>query len=74
MKATRERKIEFMQDLGYARLEKAIARRVRRVGAENFLTDEQLDEIVSDEVADLRITIHLNMLNRRHARNRRNVA
>ncbi|MCV0348499.1 MAG: hypothetical protein K5863_00355 [Nitratireductor sp.] len=74
MKATRERKIEFMQDLGYARLEKAIARRVRRVGAENFLTDEQLDEIVSDEVADLRFTRHLNMLNRRHARNRRNVA
>lgn len=74
MKATRERKIEFMQDLGYARLEKAIARRVRRVGAENFLTDEQLDEIVSDEVADLRITIHLNIQNRRNARNRRNVA
>ncbi len=74
MKATRERKIEFMQELGYARLEEAIARRVRKVGAENFLTDEQLDEIVSEEVADLRFTRHLNMLNRRNARNRRNVA
>ncbi|MBN7764119.1 hypothetical protein JYP52_23605 [Nitratireductor aquibiodomus] len=66
MKATRERKIEFMQELGYARLEKAIARRVRKVGAENFLTDEQLDEIVSEEVSDLRFTRHLNMLNRRN--------
>lgn len=46
--STREKRIKFIKSFGSNALEKAIAAAVYRIGAENFLTDEQLDEIVSE--------------------------
>lgn len=65
MQATRERKIEFIKSFGHRALENAIKLAVARIGAENFLTDDQLDEIVSNEVCQVR------RLNQNKIRNRR---
>lgn len=63
--ATRERKIKFFEGFGGNALEKAIMAAVYRHGAEHFLTDEQLDEITSEQVRDWRATQKRNRENRR---------
>ncbi|WP_210387820.1 hypothetical protein [Mesorhizobium sp. L-8-10] len=54
-----------MHSFGRRALEIAISEAVFRIGADNFLTDEQLDEIVSEEVKDARAANHRNIRNRR---------
>lgn len=66
MKATRERKIEFMRSFGYGAFERAIMEAVYRNGAEHFLTDEQLDEIVEERVSATRLSNWLLIQNRRN--------
>lgn len=68
MKATRERKIKFIKSFGLYALEAAISEAVCRFGAENFLTDEQLDEITDEQVRNARKTQHFQMRNRKMAR------
>lgn len=62
--ATRERKIEFMESFGgrYT-LTEAVTESFRRNGPD-WLTDEQLDEIVRARIADWRFTERLNRENR----------
>lgn len=62
--ATREKKLAFIRSFGPKALETCIMEAVYRNGAEHFLTDEQLDEITSEQVANARST------NRRVIRNR----
>lgn len=64
MEATREKKIAFIKSFGRRALETAISEAVYRIGAENFLTDEQLDEITSDQVAYAREAAKRNRRNR----------
>ncbi len=66
--ATRERKLEFMHSFGRRALETAIMEAVHRFGVDNFLTDEQLDEIVSVQVEDARADIRRRVRNRRISR------
>ena len=54
--ATREKKLKFLRSFGRNALETAIMGAVHRYGAEHFLTDEQLDEITSEQVANARRT------------------
>ncbi len=68
MKATRERKIKFIKSFGIYALEEAISEAVSRLGAENFLTDEQLDEITDEKVRRARRKQHFQMRNRKMAR------
>jgi len=63
MMATRDRKIAFIEDAGYGALERAVVSALRRNGAD-WLTDEQVSELASREVADARFRQHLNMRNR----------
>lgn len=65
---TRERKLEFMHSFGRKALETAIMEAVCRFGADNFLTDEQLDEIVSVQVSDARAATRRRLRNRRISR------
>lgn len=62
--ATREKKIAFIKSFGRKALEEAIMAAVYRHGAEHFLTDEQLDEITSEQVQDARSAQHRIMRNR----------
>lgn len=62
--ATRERKLKFLNSFGRNALVDAIMEAVYRHGPEHFLTDEQLDDITSEQVAGARST------NRRTIRNR----
>lgn len=64
MQATREKKIAFIKSFGRKALEMAIMEAVHRHGAEYFLTDEQLDDITSEQVANAR------SMNRHVIRNR----
>lgn len=68
MKATRERKIKFIKSFGLNSLESTISRAVIRLGAENFLTDDQLDEITEQQVRDARSYQHFQMRNRNKVR------
>lgn len=52
--ATRKKKLAFIRSFGPRALEQAIMAAVVRHGAEIFLTDDQLDEITSDQVASAR--------------------
>jgi len=63
--STRERKIEFIKSFGYRALETAISEAVYRFGAENFLTDDQLDEITTEQVRQARFSAKLNRENRK---------
>lgn len=63
--ATRERKIAFIKSFGRRALETAISEAVCRFGAENFLTDEQLDEITAEQVRGARFASKLNRENRK---------
>ncbi len=60
----RERKLRFISTGGRKAMETAVVEAMRRAGADNFLTDEQLDEIVSEQVEDARAA------NQRQVRNR----
>lgn len=60
---TRQRKVEFMASIGPYELQRAAERMVARYGA-RWLSDEQLDDIVSGAVAILRDRQHRNMRNR----------
>lgn len=62
--ATREKKLEFIRSFGRGAIESAIMAAVCRHGAEHFLTDDQLDDIVSDQVVNAR------RMSRQHVRNR----
>jgi chromosome condensin MukBEF MukE localization factor len=66
--ATRERKLKFMHSFGRKALETAIMEAVHRFGVDNFLTDEQLEEIVSVQVSDARTDTRRRVRNRRIAR------
>ena len=63
--ATRERKIAFIKSFGRGSLETAIMSAVSRIGAENFLTVEQLDEITSEQVRRARFAQKINLENRK---------
>lgn len=63
--ATREKKIAFIKSFGFRALETAISEAVCRFGAENFLTDEQLDEITTEQVRDARRSAKINRENRK---------
>lgn len=63
--ATRDKKIAFIKSFGAGSLELAITRAVSRIGAENFLTDDQLDEITSEQVRGARFANKLNRENRK---------
>lgn len=52
--ASREKKLKFIRSFGRKALEESIMAAVYRNGAEYFLTDEQLDEITSEQVRDAR--------------------
>ncbi|WP_435658116.1 hypothetical protein [Brucella pituitosa] len=65
---SREHKIKFIKSFGRHALETAISKAVARFGAENFLTDEQLDEITEQQVRDARSYQHFQMRNRKTAR------
>ena len=65
--STRERKIRFIQGFGAYALHRAVEQAFRQNGPD-WLTDEQLDEIVHAQVADYRATQHRNMRNRAIAR------
>lgn len=63
--ATRDKKIAFIKSFGYRALETAISEAVYRLGAENFLTDDQLDEITTEQVRDARRSQKINRENRK---------
>lgn len=63
----REKRIKFIQSFGRNALETAIAAAVCRLGAENFLTDEQLAEITEQQVQDARLWSRQTVRNRRVA-------
>lgn len=68
-KATRERKIQFMRDFSSSALLEAAVKAFRHHGPD-WLTDEQLDEIVSQQVSEWRDTQRMNLRNRQIARKR----
>lgn len=61
---TRERKERFMRDFGSSALRDAVINAFDRDGAD-WLTDEQLDEIVNEAVRKWRFAQRLNRENRR---------
>lgn len=63
--ATRDKKIAFIKSFGRRALETAISEAVCRLGAENFLTDDQLDEITTEQVRGARFANKLNRENRK---------
>lgn len=62
--SSRERKLRFMRSFGDRAFEAAIMKAVHRIGLDHFLTDEQLDEIVSAQVESARASTHLYVRNR----------
>ena len=63
LKSARERKIRFMADFGGSALRAAVAAAFDRNGPA-WLTDDQLNEIVSQAVSDWRFTQRLHRENR----------
>jgi hypothetical protein len=61
--SSRERKERFMRDFGSCALRQAVVAAFDRLGAD-WLTDEQLDDIVRRQVDDWRLTQRLNLRNR----------
>lgn len=64
--ASREKKLAFIRSFGLRAIEQSIIAAVHRQGAEHFLTDEQLDEITTDQVHRARQSAKLNRENRKH--------
>ena len=62
--STREKRIKFIKSFGRNALETAISEAVCRIGAEHFLTDEQLDEIVEQQARDALYTTRRIIRNR----------
>jgi len=62
--SSREKRIKFIKSFGRNALENAIIAAVYRIGAEHFLTDDQLDEIVEQQARDAMFTTRLNIRNR----------
>ena len=60
---SRTRKIRFINEFGTFALMKAVAAAFERNGPD-WLTDEQLDEIVRQQVKDWRATARMNRRNR----------
>lgn len=63
--STREKRIKFIQSFGPRALGTAISEAICRIGAENFLTDEQLAEITEQQVHDARLWSRQIVRNRR---------
>ncbi|WP_029073543.1 hypothetical protein [Kaistia adipata] len=70
MAASRKRQVEFMRSFGDSALTDAVAAMIRRHGPD-WLTDEQLSEVVSKQVADARWTARNTRRNRRIASDRK---
>lgn len=70
MTATRERKLRFMRDFGPFALRDAVVAAFDREGAD-FLTDEQLDGIVAQQVSDWKFSAKLARRNRAIYANRK---
>lgn len=65
-RATRERKEQFLLSFGVSTPRKAVERLFARHGLD-MLSDEQLDEVVSDVIADWRLRERMNRRNRARA-------
>lgn len=65
--STREKRIKFIQSFGPRALYTAISEALARLGAEHFLTDEQLAEITEQQVQDARLWSRQTVRNRRVA-------
>lgn len=63
--SSREKRIKFIKSFGRNALEKAIEAAVYRIGAEHFLTDEQLDEIVSEKAREAMFRTRFDIKQRR---------
>jgi len=70
MAASRKRQAEFMRSFGDSALVDAVAAMIRRQGPD-WLTDEQLSEVVSKQVADARRGARTTRRNRRIAADRK---
>jgi hypothetical protein len=70
MAASRKRQVEFLRSFGDSALIDAVAAMVRRHGPD-WLTDEQLSEVVSKQVADARWSARNTRRNRRIASDRK---
>lgn len=64
MKADRESQLKFMRSYGFDTLHKAVIAAFDRQGAD-FLTDEQLSNLVSEHVGKERFTARLHRQNRK---------
>jgi hypothetical protein len=65
MKATRERQERFMESFGRAETVNQVALLLRRHGP-SWLTDEQMDQIVSNAIREFRFVTRIRRRNRRH--------
>jgi hypothetical protein len=63
MNTTRERKIKFINSFGHNAMRTAVTEAYCRNGVD-WLTDEQLDEIVRDQISNWKFTKRLNRRNR----------
>ncbi|WEK50354.1 MAG: hypothetical protein P0Y66_22375 [Candidatus Kaistia colombiensis] len=70
MAASRKRQVEFMRSFGDGALMDAVAAMIRRHGP-NWLTDEQIAEVVSQQVSDARWTARNTRRNRRLSSDRK---
>lgn len=66
MATSRKRQVEFMRSFGDTALIDAVAAMIRRYGA-NWLSDEQLSEVVAQQVSDARWSARNTRRNRRIA-------
>lgn len=65
--ATREKKLAFIKSFGRYALITAITEAAYRNGLDYFLTDEQLDEITTEQVRDARRSAKINRENRKRS-------
>lgn len=63
MRATRERKIEFINSFG-ARAFRTLLTEMICIEGDSFLTDEQIDRMVSKQVEDARRSQHITIRQR----------
>ncbi len=66
MKATREKQERFMDSFGRSETVNQVALFLRRHGP-SWLTDEQMDQVVSNTVSEARFTNRIKRRNRRSA-------
>jgi len=70
MAASRKRQVEFMRSFGDDALIDAVVQMIRQYGAD-WITDQQLSEVVSKQVADARWTARNTRRNRRLSSDRK---